>query len=43
MDYDLPKSTSECRQKLRELFEKNRNVKDIRIIDMLVIKVRLLS
>ncbi|KAK4329387.1 hypothetical protein Pmani_000243 [Petrolisthes manimaculis] len=38
MDYDLPKSTNDCRQKLRELFENNRNVKDIRIIDMLVIK-----
>ena len=31
----------ECRKKLREEFEKNKHVEDIRVIDMLVIKVRL--
>lgn len=39
MDYDLPKSKEECRAKLREEFMKHRNVQDIRVIDMLVIKV----
>nr|XP_053648799.1 NADH dehydrogenase [ubiquinone] 1 alpha subcomplex subunit 6-like [Cherax quadricarinatus] len=38
MDYDIPKTTEQCRQKLREEFEKNRHVQDIRVIDMLVIK-----
>ncbi|XP_051156975.1 NADH dehydrogenase [ubiquinone] 1 alpha subcomplex subunit 6 [Leptopilina boulardi] len=38
MDYDIPKNQKECRQKLREEFMKHANVKDIRIIDMLVIK-----
>ena len=40
MDYDIPKSVEQCRVKLREEFEKNRHVTDIRVIDMLVIKVR---
>ena len=40
MDYDIPKDTKQCRAKLREEFEKNKAVKDIRVIDMLVIKVR---
>ena len=39
MDYDIPKSVEQCRAKLREKFEENRNVKDIRVIDALVIKV----
>lgn len=39
MDYDIPKSEKECRQKLREEFLKNRNVTDVRVIDMLIIKV----
>ncbi|XP_049778734.1 NADH dehydrogenase [ubiquinone] 1 alpha subcomplex subunit 6 [Schistocerca cancellata] len=38
MDYDIPKSVAQCRAKLREEFEKNRHVTDIRVIDMLVIK-----
>ncbi|XP_067012755.1 NADH dehydrogenase [ubiquinone] 1 alpha subcomplex subunit 6 [Anabrus simplex] len=38
MDYDIPKSVEQCRAKLREEFEKNRHVTDIRVIDMLVIK-----
>lgn len=42
MDYDLPKSKDQCREKLREEFEKHRNVQDIRTIDMLVIKVRMM-
>ena len=40
MDYDIPKTVEQCRAKLREKFEENRNVKDIRVIDALVIKVR---
>ena len=39
MDFDIPKSVEQCRAKLREEFEKNQNISDIRVIDMLVIKV----
>ncbi|KAH8384684.1 hypothetical protein KR093_004807 [Drosophila rubida] len=39
MDYDIPMSVEQCRAKLREQFIKNRSVTDIRVIDMLVIKV----
>ncbi|XP_037074315.1 NADH dehydrogenase [ubiquinone] 1 alpha subcomplex subunit 6-like [Pollicipes pollicipes] len=38
MDYDIPKSVEQCRAKLREKFEQNRHVKDIRVIDALVVK-----
>uniref|UniRef100_A0A1L8E0P9 NADH dehydrogenase [ubiquinone] 1 alpha subcomplex subunit 6 n=1 Tax=Nyssomyia neivai TaxID=330878 RepID=A0A1L8E0P9_9DIPT len=38
MDYDIPKSVEQCREKLREEFLKNKSVSDIRVIDMLVIK-----
>lgn len=38
MDYDIPKSVEQCREKLREEFLKHKNVTDIRVIDMLVIK-----
>nr|CAD7569869.1 unnamed protein product [Timema californicum] len=38
MDYDIPKSVPQLRQKLREEFEKNKHITDIRVIDMLVIK-----
>lgn len=38
MDYDIPKTVPDCRKKLREEFEKNKNVEDIRVIDVLVIK-----
>lgn len=39
MDYDIPMSVEQCREKLREEFMKHSNVSDIRVIDMLVIKV----
>ncbi|KAH8375395.1 hypothetical protein KR200_003325 [Drosophila serrata] len=39
MDYDIPMTVEQCRDKLREEFVKHRNVTDIRVIDMLVIKV----
>lgn len=39
MDYDIPKSVEQCREKLREEFDKHRHVTDIRVIDMLVVKV----
>jgi NADH dehydrogenase (ubiquinone) 1 alpha subcomplex subunit 6 len=38
MDYDILNSVEQCRVKLREEFEKNGHVTDIRVIDMLVIK-----
>lgn len=34
----MPKTTDECRLKLREQFLKNKNITDIRITDMLLIK-----
>lgn len=37
-DFDIPKSEQQCRVKLREVFLKNKDVTDIRVIDMLVIK-----
>uniref|UniRef100_T1GKN3 NADH dehydrogenase [ubiquinone] 1 alpha subcomplex subunit 6 n=1 Tax=Megaselia scalaris TaxID=36166 RepID=T1GKN3_MEGSC len=39
MDYDIPMSIEQCRAKLREEFLKNKDVQDIRVIDMLVVKV----
>lgn len=38
MDYDIPKSEAQCRAKLKEEFLKHKNVTDIRVVDMLVIK-----
>lgn len=38
MDYDMPKNIQQCRAKLREEFDRHKNVTDIRVIDMLVIK-----
>eukprot|EP00088_Acartia_fossae_P055058 TRINITY_DN6390_c1_g1_i1.p1 TRINITY_DN6390_c1_g1~~TRINITY_DN6390_c1_g1_i1.p1 ORF type:complete len:126 (-),score=34.06 TRINITY_DN6390_c1_g1_i1:110-487(-) len=37
-DFDVPPSIAECRQVLRENFKKNANVRDLRVIDMLVFK-----
>lgn len=42
-DFHIPKTEDQCREKLREEFERNRGVKDIRVIDMLVIKVSYLE
>ena len=38
-DYEIPKNASQIKSKIREEFLKNSSVKDIRVIDMLVIKV----
>ena len=38
LEYDIPKNEAQCRAKLREEFEKNRHAKDVRVIDMLVVK-----
>ncbi|XP_060811502.1 NADH dehydrogenase [ubiquinone] 1 alpha subcomplex subunit 6 [Bombus pascuorum] len=37
-NYDLPVSKEDCVKKLREEFERHANVKDIRVIDILLIK-----
>lgn len=37
-EFDIPKSEEQCRAKLKENFVKNKDVTDIRVIDMLVIK-----
>ncbi|KAG5680377.1 hypothetical protein PVAND_009886 [Polypedilum vanderplanki] len=36
--FDIPKNEEQCRAKLREEFLKNKDVTDVRVIDMLVIK-----
>lgn len=38
MDYNIPKSTEQLRAKLREQFLKHKDVQDIRVSDILVIK-----
>lgn len=37
--YHIDVTNEQCRAKLREMFYKNQNVKDLRVIDILVIKV----
>ena len=39
MEYHIPKSKQDIRNKIREEFKKNAHVKDVRAIDMMVIKV----
>ncbi|XP_017771435.1 PREDICTED: NADH dehydrogenase [ubiquinone] 1 alpha subcomplex subunit 6 [Nicrophorus vespilloides] len=36
--YDIPKSIGDCKNKLREEFLKHKDLTDVRVIDMLVIK-----
>jgi len=38
LEYNIPRTVEQCRAKLREKFEENRHLKDIRVIDALVIK-----
>ncbi|KAJ8681431.1 hypothetical protein QAD02_017218 [Eretmocerus hayati] len=38
MDYEIPKNEQDLKRKIREEFQKNAHVKDIRALDMLVIK-----
>ncbi|THK33000.1 NADH dehydrogenase [ubiquinone] 1 alpha subcomplex subunit 6 [Diachasma alloeum] len=38
LEFDIPKTENDMRQKLREEFMKHKDVKDIRIIDLLVVK-----
>lgn len=40
LDYDVPVTTERCRQRIREEFEKNRHINDVRAIDLLVVKVK---
>ena len=42
-EYDIPINEAQARAKLREKFVANSTVKDVRVIDMLVIKVRIFS
>ncbi|KOX68416.1 NADH dehydrogenase [ubiquinone] 1 alpha subcomplex subunit 6 [Melipona quadrifasciata] len=41
-NYILPVTKEECQQKLREEFYRHANVRDLRVIDMLLIKVRII-
>lgn len=36
--FDIPKSEEQCRQKIKEEFLKHKDIKDVRVVDMLVIK-----
>lgn len=36
--FDIPKSEKQCQEKLKEMFLKQKNLTDVRVIDMLVIK-----
>ena len=40
-EYDIPVNEAQAKAKLRERFTANANVKDVRVIDMLVIKVNI--
>ena len=37
--YELPVNVEGCRRQLRKKFEENSHLKDLRVIDMVVIKV----
>lgn len=39
MDYDVPVDISKCRKRLKEIFLANKNVSDVRAIDILLAKV----
>lgn len=41
-NYDLPVTKEDCVAKLREEFKRHANVKDVRVIDILLIKVSLI-
>lgn len=40
-DRHLPLTKEECQKKLKEEFLKNKHITDVRVIDMLVIKVHI--
>lgn len=40
-DRHLPVTKEECQKKLKEEFLKNKHITDVRVIDMLVIKVHI--
>lgn len=40
IQYNIPKSADQCREKLREEFLKHKDLKDIRTIDLMVVKGR---
>lgn len=41
-NYIIPVTKEECQQKLREEFYRHANVRDLRVIDMLLVKVRVI-
>lgn len=36
--FDIPKSEEQCRAKIKEEFLKHKDIQDVRVVDMLVIK-----
>lgn len=41
--YHIPKNIEQCKEKLRQEFLKHDRIDDVRLIDMLVIKVNLIN
>lgn len=41
LSYDIPKTEAECKQKIREEFRRHVHLTDLRIIDKVIIKVRI--
>lgn len=39
--YDIPKTEADCKQKIREEFRRHAHLTDLRIIDTVIIKVRI--
>lgn len=42
-DFDIPLTVEQCRAKIRSEFEANKHLTDMRAIDVLVVKVRIIS
>jgi len=41
LSYDIPKSEVDCKRKIREEFKRHAHLTDLRIIDKLIIKVKI--
>lgn len=39
--YDIPKTEADCKQKIREEFKRHAHLTDLRIIDKVIIRVRI--
>ncbi|XP_078045252.1 NADH dehydrogenase (ubiquinone) B14 subunit [Augochlora pura] len=41
IDYDIPRTQEQCKQKLREEFRKRQHMSDLRIIDITILKAQI--